>query len=75
MDIPRSRLEPVLERFVLSGVFGRYVYVRIPKTIEGGFLDLRELEARKGRIVDAVIEATGLTEPALAHLTGPDGSR
>ena len=55
---------------VLSGVFGRYVYVRIPKTIEGGFLDLRELESRKERILEAVIAATGLAEPALVQIAG-----
>jgi len=55
---------------VLSGVFGRYVYVRIPKTIEGGFLDLKELEARKEQILEAVIAATGLAEPALVQITG-----
>ena len=55
---------------VLSGVFGRYVYVRIPKTIQGGFLDLRELESRRERILEAVVAATGLAEPALVQITG-----
>jgi len=36
---------------VLSGVFGRYVYARIPKTIQGRFLDRSELQTRREELL------------------------
>ncbi|HKK28170.1 MAG TPA: hypothetical protein VKB18_08820 [Gemmatimonadota bacterium] len=44
---------------VASGVFGRYVYARIPKTLNGQFLSLRELEARQGRLLEDIRARVG----------------
>ncbi len=35
---------------VVSGVFGRYVYARIPKTINGRFLSMKAIEAERDRL-------------------------
>ncbi|MEJ2483532.1 MAG: hypothetical protein P8049_10595 [Gemmatimonadota bacterium] len=43
---------------VVSGVFGRYVFSRIPKAMDGSFRGLRELE-QQGRELEAEIRATG----------------
>jgi len=45
---------------VASGVFGRYVYVRIPKTLNGQFLSLRALEAQRGNMLTVIAERSGL---------------
>ena len=39
---------------VASGVFGRYLYVRIPKTLHGTFLTLEELEERRESIFSSL---------------------
>jgi hypothetical protein len=55
---------------VLSGVFGRYVYARIPKTLQGRFLDRAELKARRDELLADIREIAGevggALEPALA---------
>jgi hypothetical protein len=52
---------------VLSGFVGRYLYVRIPKTLRGSELSLEELDSRaielKGRLV-----AEGLPTPLLRRI-------
>ena len=45
---------------VASGVVGRYVYVRIPKTLSGQFRTMQELEAERAALL-ATIEASGLS--------------
>jgi len=37
---------------VLSGVVGRYVYVRIPKTLNGQFYSMHEIESRQKALMD-----------------------
>ena len=49
-----------------SGVFGRYVYVKIPKTIHGHFLSLDALEARREEAAAAIQGRFGL-EDGLVH--------
>jgi hypothetical protein len=44
---------------VSSGVVGRYVYVRIPKTLTGQFHTMQELEAERAALL-AEVEAAGL---------------
>lgn len=44
---------------VASGVFGRYVYVRIPKTLNGQFLSLRALEEHQAELLDEIREDVG----------------
>jgi hypothetical protein len=39
---------------VASGVFGRYVYVRIPKTVNGRFQTLEEIRAERDRIAQSL---------------------
>ena len=50
---------------VASGVFGRYVYVWIPKTLGGQFLSLRELHGETGELLASLVSATGLAEADL----------
>lgn len=54
---------------VASGIFGRYVYARIPKTVNGRFLGLADIEARieelAGHLAGLGLPASAL-EPALA---------
>ncbi len=51
---------------VASGVFGRYVYARIPKTVHGRFLDLKALEERRQEMFEELARLSGLPQPALA---------
>jgi hypothetical protein len=57
---------------VASGVFGRYVYVWIPKTLGGQFRSLRELEGETEELLTTIVEACRLPEaqlrPALAGI-------
>jgi len=53
---------------VASGVFGRYVYVRIPKTIHGHFLSLETLEARRDEAAEAIRSRFGLGEGIVDRL-------
>ena len=50
---------------VASGVFGRYVYVRIPKTLNGRFLGLDAIRQRVGELAGELQRRTGLPQPAL----------
>ena len=50
---------------VVSGVFGRYVYAHIPKTVQGGFLGL---EAIQGRIAELGEELRGRTDRVAEEL-------
>ncbi|MEP0548954.1 MAG: hypothetical protein ABJF88_18615 [Rhodothermales bacterium] len=53
---------------VASGLVGRYVYVRIPKTLNGRFRSMQEIEARQNELL-AELAATGaLAEDDLANL-------
>lgn len=53
---------------VASGVFGRYVYVRIPKTIQGHFLTLDALEARREEAAETIRNRFGLGEGIVDRL-------
>lgn len=46
---------------VASGVFGRYVYVRIPKTLNGQFLSLKAIEEQQSTMLDVIAERSGLS--------------
>jgi hypothetical protein len=54
---------------VASGFFGRYVYTRIPKTINGRFLTLKAVEEERDRLVERLSGVTGLTQGDLIELT------
>ncbi len=55
---------------VLSGVFGRYVYVRIPKTLNGKFLTLEAVRERAEELTDRLREVAGLSGGELEGLMG-----
>lgn len=54
---------------VASGVVGRYVYVRLPKTLHGRFRTMAELEERQARLLDEMRASGELTEDQAAALT------
>jgi len=59
----------------VSGLFGRYIYARIPKTINGQFMTLQQLQEQKQELFDTIIgdfgnQARQLEE--LLHIT-PNG--
>lgn len=56
---------------VASGVFGRYVYARIPKTIHGQFRSLQSLRERHAELVERLREA-GITLPETASVAAGD---
>lgn len=45
---------------VLSGVFGRYVYVWIPKTLNGRFLSVQTIQEEKKDVVGSIQKSAGL---------------
>ena len=51
-----------------SGVFGRYLYARIPKTLQGHFLSLEALEQRRVAALSSVGSRFGLDEAAVDRL-------
>jgi len=50
---------------VLSGVFGRYIYVRIPKTANGEFLSAQALQARQRHMMYTILEYHDVDEQAV----------
>jgi hypothetical protein len=59
---------------VASGVFGRYVYVRIPKTLNGRFLDLDSIAGRIQSLTSEIAARTGLDPTALELATAGAGA-
>lgn len=51
---------------VVSGVVGRYVYVRIPKTVNGRFLTLQAVEGERDRLLQDLEARSGLRRNELA---------
>ncbi|MBP8136812.1 MAG: hypothetical protein KAY61_01305 [Candidatus Eisenbacteria bacterium] len=43
----------------LSGIFGRYVYVRIPKTMQGSFADLAAIRVQRAELLDELAADLG----------------
>lgn len=58
---------------VASGIFGRYVYVRIPKTLNGGFLGIREARERAVELARLIRVRSNLPERRLLALVGDPG--
>lgn len=54
---------------VASGVFGRYLYVRIPKTLQGSFLSLDAAEARRADAFSKLRGKGSIPGPVLAQLS------
>jgi hypothetical protein len=65
---------------VVSGIFGRYVYARIPKTLSGQFVSLRSVQREKDGLVGELCRRSGLSAPeldailALGRMAGPGGA-
>lgn len=57
----------------LSGIFGRYVYVRIPKTMAGGFADLAEIRLQREELIAGLASdlGSGLAEIERLIATAP----
>jgi len=55
---------------VISGFFGRYVFVRIPKTINGRFRSLESIREQKAMLVQAIARDADLPVPVVERLTG-----
>lgn len=53
---------------VASGVFGRYVYVRIPKTPEGHFLNVQQLHEQRNELIQAFSRLIPQHEPVLQEM-------
>jgi len=54
---------------VASGVFGRYLYVRIPKTLQGNFLSLEDAEARRDDTFSRLKNRESVPGPVLAQIS------
>jgi len=50
---------------VASGVIGRYVYVRIPKTAEGHFLSIAQLERKRDHLTYRLEKELGIEEQVI----------
>lgn len=53
---------------VASGFFGRYVYTRIPKAINGQFLALRSIKERQEKLLNAIASRCGLAPRDVAYI-------
>ena len=61
---------------VASGVFGRYVYVRIPKTVNGRFQTLEEMRSERERLLELIrVQAnrSHVPLPAVATVSAHNG--
>lgn len=56
---------------VASGVFGRYVYVRIPKTINGQFLSKQVIQQAQTNLVKRLVGMTALDTNYITSLAQP----
>ena len=57
---------------VASGLLGRYVYVRIPKTLNGRFHSMREIEQRQADLLAELRETGALSEADLDAVARAD---
>ena len=53
---------------VISGIIGRYIYLQIPRTIEGRELSLNELDNNKTMILKQLQEKYGVNDDLLTNL-------
>ena len=57
---------------VASGVVGRFIYIQIPRTIEGRELSLSEVKGMRSELVDALKHSAGLDEKLIPLIVGVD---
>jgi hypothetical protein len=60
---------------VVSGVFGRYVYARIPKTVQGGFLGLEAIRSRMVELGEQLRGRADLVFEEVSRVTDPEPLR
>ena len=61
---------------VASGIIGRFIYIQIPRSIEGRELTLNEVKGLRSDLVETLKHSAGLDEKLIAFITGvdePDG--
>lgn len=58
-----------------SGIIGRYLYVRIPRSRTGAELSLEEVAGQRRALVQRIIDATGLTLDEVQALTATTRAR
>lgn len=56
----------------LSGIFGRYVYVRIPKTMAGGFADLAAIRVQRAQLLEELATDLGPRVEQVERLITPE---
>lgn len=57
---------------VFSGVFGRYIYVRIPKAANGQFLSEQALAARQKHLLQSILEGYHVDESWIERTLAPN---
>lgn len=57
---------------VVSGLFGRYVYAHIPKSVNGRFLGLRQVQERASELAAEMAARTGLPREQIETLLGDE---
>lgn len=55
---------------VVSGVFGKYVYSHIPKTLQGRFVDIDQLRVQMHEVASRIQEQTGIAADDLRATLG-----
>lgn len=59
----------------LSGIFGRYVYVRIPKTMQGQFAGLAAVEAQRAELLESLAADLGPRTEMVERIITPKDRR
>ena len=62
---------------VASGVIGRFIYIQIPRTVEGRELSLNEVKGMRAKLVENLKQSVGLDEqliPLIAGTTDGEGA-
>jgi hypothetical protein len=59
----------------LSGIFGRYVYVRIPKTMAGGFADLAAIRRQRAALLAELAADLGPKVEQVERLITPERAK
>ena len=58
---------------VASGVIGRFIYIQIPRSIEGRELSLNEVKGMRSELLDTLKKSAGLDESVIPLLVGLSG--
>jgi hypothetical protein len=55
---------------VASGVIGRFIYIQIPRTVEGRELSLNEVKGMRAKLVENLKQSVGLDEQLIPLIVG-----